>query len=339
MAEKITRIRAIATVAVVAGAAASGYFMQSHQAARPASEPTPVLTATRGQTVSLPALPARSGAADQPPALVTRAQPAPTLLPVAPPATLPAAPGMETLELAAANPLEKTPSAISDASCDIGFTSTALPGAMVELTLEAPCRAGETVDIFHDGSRFSDRLNENGLLILSVPALTEDADFRALLADGTMITTNAFIPTVANYRRIALTWKEPAGFALHAFENDAGFDSPDHLSAANTGDPSRALRGEGGFMSVLGGLEQGYRTMLYSWPQDIANDAPAPRISIEAEVRPETCGGEITATFIESVAPDHAAQTPLYMAVPGCEAIGTYLVLQNPGAQRKIAAN
>lgn len=211
---------------------------------------------------------------------------------------------------------------------------------MVELTLEAPCRANQKADIFHAGTRFTVRLDARGLAQVMVPALEEDAFFNALFADGQTAATDILMLTAEDYRRYALSWKGETGFDLYALENGAEYGTPGMVSAAQPYDARRALAGEGGFLSALGSSEPGaYRTLVYSWPVRLAAGSPAPEVNIEAEVLESTCGTEITARFL-ATGPDLPGEAlPLFMDVPGCDAVGQYLVLQNPPLPVTIAAN
>ncbi len=352
MPVSINKLRMLAGVVVVAVAGGSGYYMQtSHSgysapsSVRPSATvgaASPALVADQGPLA--PVLPPR---AETPP--VTRAAARPVLLvPEATPA-LPVPEGRETGSLTpvAAEPVGEMPmpgsapytGRIAD-ECEVGFTATAAPGAMVELTLEAPCRANQKADIFHAGTRFTVRLDERGLARALVPALEEEAFFSALFADGRAESTDILMLTAGDYRRFALFWKGETGFDLYALENGAEYGAPGMVSAGQPYDARRALAGEGGFFTALGSGGTGaYRALVYSWPVRLGDFGPAPEISIEAEVLESTCGTEITAGFLATGPNTSGEVIPLFMEVPGCDAVGQYLVLKNPPLPVTIAAN
>ncbi len=349
MPVSIAKLRLITGAVVVAAAAGSGYYMQSG-----APGTTTLANAPVQATISLEALaadqapraPAYLPEADAP--LVTRAatQPVALLQEDAPNLPVPGTPEAATLTPVMAEPSqalgEGAPAASAagpSVECEVGFTANAAPGAMVELTLEAPCYGGQTVDIFHARTRFSTMLDERGLMQVAVPALEEDAFFNALFADGRTEVADILMLTMQDYQRYALFWKGEAGFDLYALENGAEYGAPGMVSAQQPYDAQRAIAGEGGFLTRLGTDAGGYHTIIYSWPSRLADAGPAPEVFIEAEVLEENCGREITATMLTTRDSQVPQSVPLFMEVPGCEAIGRYLVLKNPPLPVRIAAN
>lgn len=359
MLQNITRMRATVAAATVFAAAASGYFLQSGNStssvqasltpvpvstpaapeASAPSEPLPELTTA--ETDTAPAL-----TAPQIPSapVVTRAAAQPVLAIPAIPAA-PQAPEDESLVLAAigdgapdiSRP-EDPGQPLPQLACETGFTAFAAPGAMVDLTLEAPCRAGEAADIFHAGLRFTLRLDATGLARVSVPALEEDALFSVLFTDGASTSAEVLMLTVSDYERTVLGWKGEAGFDLYALENGAEWGSAGHVGIANPYTPQRATAGEGGFLTTLGSIDKGYHAMIYSWPERLGDTGPAPEISIEAGVSMENCAHKIAGTLLQSDGTGAPDSLPIMMMVPGCDAVGEYLVLKNLPRDLKLAA-
>lgn len=355
MPAKLTKIRTIALVAAAGSVAASGYFMQaghktpvqtagifSAPVQAPATETPAVATAEAGPTA-----PPAPGLTDihvpDAPAIdtVTRADLTPIL-------ALPERtehPAAEPLMAAASTqeaPLPPAPMVAEPqlaGSCETGFTALAEPGAMVALTLESPCRAGETADFFHAGLRFTVTLDENGLAQTVVPALTENAVFSAEMGDGETISTEILMFTVADYERVGLSWKGQEGFDLYALEGGAAYGEDGHVSITHPFGPDRALADEGGFLTSLGETEDGYHAAVYSWPLRLTDTDPLPQVSIEASVTPFNCAREISATFLRAVPGAEIRTDTLIMAVPGCDAIGDFLVLKNLPRDRKLALN
>ena len=359
MQMSIGRLRALTGVAVVVLAGGSGYFMQHSAQVAPMS---------RAALVGQVALP--SSSADTPPfvmqdpsamavpdspdtPVVTRAaSPRVALLTVSPPTlpTAPATPGSNAVIPASTMPVPEPmpgpplakPEPVATApqpTCEVGFTAVAAPGAMVDLTLEAPCRAGQEVDFLHAGTRFSARLDQRGLVELSAPALEENAVFMAEFADGATESADALMLTVSDYQRTALFWQGEAGFSLYALENGAAYGAPGMVSVGQPYGPDRGTAGEGGFLTNLGDRADGYHTMVYSWPVRLGDTGPEPEISIEVEIQAQNCGQEVNATVLRVSPGQGAEMQPLFMAVPGCEAIGSYLVLKNLPQAVRIASN
>lgn len=348
MPVSIAKLKLIAGAAVVAAAAGSGYYMQSGAPAAPSPSNLPVQAAIVPQALVVeqgplaPASPLESVA----PMVARAAAPPVSLLqegvPGLPAPNMPQAGALSPVVAAPSDLVSeemRAPLATDPApDCEVGFTANAAPGAMVELTLEAPCYANQAVDIFHAGTRFTTLLDARGLIQVTVPALEEDAFFNALFSDGRTEATDILMLTMQDYQRYALFWKGVTGFDLYALENGAEYGTLGMVSAQQPYDAQRAIAGEGGFLTRLGVDAGAYHTVIYSWPLRLGDTGPAPEVFIEAEVLAANCGTEITATMLttrDSQAPQSAS---LFMDVPGCEAVGQYLVLKKPPLPVRIAA-
>ena len=359
MQMSIGRLRIMTGVAVVVLAGGSGYFMQHSARVAPVSPVAPTgqvaLSSTGvGIAPSVMQDPSVMALPDSPDALVvTRgASPRVALLTVSPPAlpTAPATPGSNAVIPASTMPVPDPmpepslakPEPVATApkpTCEVGFTAVAAPGAMVNLTLEAPCRAGQEVDFLHAGTRFSTHLDQRGLVELSAPALEENAVYMAEFADGSTESADTLMLTVSDYQRTALFWQGEAGFSLYALENGAVYGMPGMVSADQPYGPDRGTSGKGGFLTALGDRADGYHTVVYSWPVRLGDSEPEPEISIEVEIQAQNCGQEVNATVLRVSPGQGAEMQPLFMAVPGCDAIGTYLVLKNLPQAVRIATN
>jgi len=224
------------------------------------------------------------------------------------------------------------------ATCEVGFTAVASPGAMVDLTLEAPCYGGQSVDFFHAGLRFSQNLDDAGLVQISVPAMEENGVYAATFSDGRTEGVEVLMPTLENYNRTALVWEGETGFQLNALEGGATFGGPGHIRADAPGTVSRATQGEGGFMSVLGAGDGGYSSVIYTYPAQFSEITDL-TISVEAEILQGTCAHTISGLFLRSDPHNAPQESELTMAVPACDTVGEFLVLNNPPQALKIARN
>lgn len=349
MPVSISKLRMIAGAVVVAAAGGSGFYMQTSQPVKSGS-PAPARVASAAVSADKgPLAPAMPMQAETP--VVTRAAAQPVFLTpeVAPLLPVPGKHEVGSLTPISAEPAEPAtvPERAADAGepavaateCEVGFTANAAPGAMVELTLEAPCYANQNVDFFHAGTRFTASLDARGLTQASVPALEEDAFFNVLFADGRTEATDILMLTAQDYQRFALFWKGQTGFAIYALERGAEYGEAGMVSKDQPYDAQRAISGEGGFFSALGTTPDAYHTMVYSWPVRLNDSGPAPEVSLEAEVLAGNCGTEITASLLTTMQDGPAKTAPLFMDVPGCDAVGQYLVLKNPALPVRIATN
>ncbi|MCI2400101.1 hypothetical protein [Aliiroseovarius subalbicans] len=341
---KINRKRALTAGAALCIAASSGFFMQNSaglvEPTRPVVKPR-VASASAGPGLVAPAEPTA------PIVEVTRAETVPFL-------TVPNAPVLpfadpangEPVKLAALNteimpdPEPDTPVVIADvASCDVGFTATSEPAAMVALTLEAPCYSGQIVDFFHAGLRFSEQTDENGLVRVQVPALEEEALFAATFLDGRTESADILMPTQADYERVALVWKGGTGLGLHALEGGADYGDAGHINAQAPAIPARATKGEGGFMTVLGSAPDGWAADVYSFPSRLMSSDMAPEVSVEAQVLDTTCNATVEGLLLRTEPIGTPTESDLTFAAPGCDAVGEFLVLKNLPQSLKIARN
>ncbi len=225
------------------------------------------------------------------------------------------------------------------AACDISFEAEPQAGALVAVTIEAPCNSGEDVDLAQAGLKFSEQLGPDGSLSIIVPAMEETAVFSARFADGTVRATEATVTDFADFERMAIVWQGATGLQLHALENGASYGEPGHIWAEHPGTTEAALEGAGGFISVLGSTSSGYAADVYTYPATLMQNGAEPDVSIEAQVMENTCGSKIEGMILRSNPFGAPNIEELSMAVPGCDAVGEYLVLKNLPQDLKLARN
>ena len=78
---------------------------------------------------------------------------------------------------------------------------------------------------------------------------------------------------------------------------------------------------------------------IYTFPRDTLNGDGTVRLSIEAEVTEANCGQDTLARTLESDEEGAVAVIELTFTVPGCDAVGDYLVLQNLLQDLRVATN
>lgn len=221
------------------------------------------------------------------------------------------------------------------ASCTTDLRVSPAKGAMLDLLMMSPCNAGAEVDFDHAGLKFTETLDDTGQLRLQVPAMTTEAVVEAEL-EGSRFTARAVVGDMADYDRVALVWQGGTGLQLHALENGAFYGETGHVWAETPGTQARAEAGEGGFVTVLGSTGGGFAADIYTYP---ASMGVAPAISIEAQVLEATCDGAIVGTYLRSTPEAAPKTTEVGMVLPGCDALGEYLVLKNLPQDLTIARN
>lgn len=225
--------------------------------------------------------------------------------------------------------------------CAVSMGARTGAGAMVTLSLEAPCFASERVTIHHNGLMFTEVTQPDGTLRVEVPALAEHALFIASFANGAGATAMVEVPALPFYDRVALQWRGKSGLALHANEFGAAGDEAGHVWAASAGDLTRTARGEGGFLTRLGDAESPEARMaeVYTFPAAAAKKAGAVSLTIEAEITGANCGQAIEAQTLEHRLGSNLRARDLTLTMPDCAASGDFLLLKNLLEDLKIAAN
>lgn len=219
-------------------------------------------------------------------------------------------------------------------------TARAMPGAMamVDLAVAAPCLGNSRLVVHHNGMTFTAITDAQGNLDLTVPALAERAVFIAAFDNGEGAVATARVEDIADFDRVVLQWQGEAGFQIHALEFGASYGEPGHVwsgveaqgaDGRTTGSVIRL--GEGDALSPL-------LAEVYTFPVARADRAGDIALSVEAEVTPGNCGRDISAQLLERKGNDRVQTRELDLSVPGCDAVGDFLVLNNLLDDLKIAA-
>lgn len=340
-------------IAVLAVALAAGHLVQSmgdKPAPKPvasvelAKKPVQVQTVAAGpeavaqvqapkppESAPLPAAPLA--------ATVTPSAPEPAPLPavLTEPPVEPAAPQM-TVEVRKADP---APAAVAESTatadvCEITLDLMAEPNAMIGVTLVAPCNPGQRVVLRQGGLAVTGQTTATGALFTALPAFESQALVEVSFADGTRASAEISMPDLATLRRFGVQWQADDAFQIHAFEGGASYGQPGHVSAADPHRPAPGLKANGGFLTLLGDAttENPLLAEVYTFPAD---PAAKPEVVVEAAVTDKTCERELLAETLTSTG-GSVFVTDLTLAMPGCDAVGDYLVLKNLVLDLNMAA-
>lgn len=226
-------------------------------------------------------------------------------------------------------------------TCGAIMTASVKEMAMIGLTLTAPCRGDQSVTVAHAGMVFSGKINHLGTYTVEVPALMAEADFAVTFEDGEQVVAFADVPMADEIERVVLQYQGASGLQIHALEFGADYDEDGHVWMGAARDPETAARVGGGYMTVLGLVDQidPLIAEIYTYPKTTDDREGVVRLSIEAEVTALNCETEATGQTIQSDAAGLAVPVDLTVAMPDCTAIGEYLVLKNLLRDLKIASN
>jgi hypothetical protein len=275
---------------------------------------------------------------------LTSAVPTPPGVALAP-ATLPTVPVREAA-------LSDAPTAaISDAlpeeepapslSCNYTLSAVTAPGAMVTLSLDAPCAPGERFTLHHNGMMFTNVTDDGGYALMLVPALAQKAVFIASFSNGEGAVASTDVDSLAYYQRVAVQWQGDTGLSLHALEFGAGYADDGHVWAEARRDVAAAASGDRGFLTRLGAAGQPNALMaeVYTFPSQMAGRDGAVSLTVEAEVTPSNCNRDIEAQALQIQLGGALKVQDVTLMMPGCDAAGDFLVLKNLLNDLNIARN
>ena len=335
----IRKISMVAATFVLA--AATGQYMQSGTAApqATAAKPLPTTPASKtGSGIKIEPLAATAvGPAISLPAM-------PKFLASPPPALRAPAPGER--HAAADAPVGPLPRSIStpaplNAVCGPKAALSVGDGAMLDLSLSAPCHAGERVVIRHAGLAFTALTDAKGGLRIRLPAMAEAAEVSVLFAGGTSVAAQTNVPELSLYDRVAVQWMGDDAFDLHGLEFGAAFGAAGDVSASNPGAVVGASAATGGFLTALGdgSVDLPMRAQVYTFPTRLSARDGDVQIVIEAEITPKTCGRDMLAQTVGTRRNADPAVTDLSVSMPDCGTPGGYVELSGLIPDIRVAGN
>lgn len=226
-------------------------------------------------------------------------------------------------------------------SCDIGANARPVAAAMVSLSLSAPCFPNERVTVHHNGMVFTHVTNESGALDLTVPALAKEAVFVIAFSNGEGGVAQTTVEDLQEFDRVVLQWKGRTGFEIHAREYGADYGDPGHVWIGAARDLATAASGQGGFITRHGDADapEALLAEVYTFPSAMAQQTGGVALSVETEVHADNCGLEIEAQTLQLMEGGAVDQRDLTLAVPDCDAVGSFLVLNNLLQDLKVAIN
>jgi hypothetical protein len=243
---------------------------------------------------------------------------------VPPAATLAAAgsPGMQDL-IGITSVAATLPKPELDA-CSPALQLAAMPGALIHLSLSAPCNAGQRIVVRHSGLSFAVRTGSNGRVGLSLPALKQDAMVAVYLEDSRLLLGRIEVPDAGEYTRFALAWEAPTELEFRVTSGERILvGSPDVAQGAvpvvmSLGSPS---------------VQSPLFAQVYSVPGPALDDA---EITADLRITPATCGRTLRLVSLLSQN-GVVSQADLPVAVPLCGTSGDILVLKNLAPKLTLA--
>ncbi|MFY0308352.1 hypothetical protein ACFMBG_00465 [Leisingera sp. D0M16] len=219
-------------------------------------------------------------------------------------------------------------------ACRMTASAEAAPMAMVSLTVSAPCRGGERLTVHHSGMTFTASLDPAGRYAAQVPALTRTAVFIAETASGGGAVAVAEVAGAETMERVVLQWSGHSGLEIHAREFGAEYGSAGHVwHGAAPGEAAGQVIRLGDASLVAPRIVE-----IYSVPASHPDRAGTVALTAEAEVTGLNCGRDISAQALQ-LSGGRLSSRDLVMAMPDCDAQGSFLVLNNLVEDLKVASN
>lgn len=218
--------------------------------------------------------------------------------------------------------------------CKLNLDLVPQDGAMLGVTVVAPCHPDERVILSHAGLALTARTSATGSLFTSIPAMDMAGEVAVTFADGTREVASMPMPELEGMQRFAVQWSADDRLALNAFRDGATYGEPGHLTAQ----PLAMLDGAmepGAAVMALGDPDVPLPLLaeVYTLPTDGKAE-----LTIEAKVTPKTCGRDLIGETLDSRDGVVTVQD-LTLAMPGCDAVGDFIVLNNPRPGLKLASS
>ena len=225
------------------------------------------------------------------------------------------------------------------ASCAYSAKARNMDGGLIKLSLEAPCYPNERVTIHHNGLILTEATDDDGALTTFIPALAQRAVVLMEFSNGDGAVVQTHVEEFSQYGRTVLQWQGDAGFQIHAREFGADYGSSGHVWAGSETPIDSALDTDSGFVVRLGNADvpQPHLAEIYTYPLGKAKQRGMIDLTVEAEIHARNCGMDIEAQSIEIL--DGKLRTQdVVLSIPDCDAIGSFLVLNNLISDMKVAA-
>ncbi|ROU03071.1 hypothetical protein [Histidinibacterium lentulum] len=226
-------------------------------------------------------------------------------------------------------------------ACATTMDAVAGRAAMVTLTLSAPCHPETQVTLHHQGMMFTLSTDASGRVEADVPALDTTAIFIASFAnDGDGAVAAVEVPALANYDRAVLQWQGDASLQLHAREFGANYGDEGHVWLASARAEEQAIAGQGGFLTRLGDGSGPAPLFaeVYTFPSATVQRGGEVLLTVEAEITEASCGREVSAQSIQIRPGSAPSALDLVMTLPGCDAVGDFVVLNTMLEDLTLAA-
>lgn len=219
----------------------------------------------------------------------------------------------------------------TDIDCDPRLSAVSGDAAMIDLDVVAPCHMNARVTLHHEGMMFTIQTDARGMAQVQMPALSSKSVVVAAFADGAGAVADVDAPSLNFFDRVVLQWQGNTGLQIHAFEDGATYNQAGHVWSGQPNRIVNAASGNGGFVKQLGDpfVDNPLLAEVYTFPSGLALDVDSVEMTVEAEVTRQNCERSVSAQTLQ-YGPDFGLTIKdLTFAIPSCQAIGEFLILNN----------
>ena len=176
-----------------------------------------------------------------------------------------------------------------------------LPGGVMKLTIDSPCRRGQSMTIGYGELSFVHKLDANGRAVVLLDMFLGPIEGFALeAADGWKETLPAISRDSSEVSKVALIWQKPVDLDLHAVEGRAAPGSPGDVWSGRSLTAEAALakaaasgRGAGFLSSSSTGAGDGSKVEVYTFIHGRDQDSGAVPFLLDHASRGAQPSGEM----------------------------------------------
>lgn len=225
--------------------------------------------------------------------------------------------------------------------CDTSVSAKRRPGAMVALTVSAPCFEDAEFAVQHEGMIFSATTDDDGAAEVLVPALMPNAMFEIAFDNIVQANTGIFVPELRQYDRVVLQWVGSENIRIHALEDGAQIGDPGHVWSASVHTPEDLQNGVHGFVVYLGSdeTEMAYQAEVYTYHAGKMDRGGQVDLRVGVTVTDDNCAREVDATTMQTRGGQPPISARVAIPMPDCSQVGEVVLLRDKFADLALATN
>lgn len=219
--------------------------------------------------------------------------------------------------------------AVQTTACYTQLEAQRAPLAMVDLTLNAPCKPNTQFEIEQGVMIVSVMTDDEGRAQIRLPALAFRTSFAALSQNVEHHKVNVIVPQIRNFDRVALGWRGKEQLQLHAFENGSFIGGPGHVWTGSGHLLEDAIAGNSGYIHRLDTVtdDSAYHAEVYTFPAGRRMADGTVNLQVANLLHASNCAREVDFTVLQVTDGNNFEATALSPKMPACNQIGFAVLL------------